>query len=152
MLSVDSLVSDFIAIGVYGIDGVVQEACNLVGIIDTHPEKCKYAQFGGESAGSFDDYLLVGLQQLVEIFDESGVYVQERFIEVFVELLVLLFGKLWRFCHLHEVFDLPGSDFPGYGFAEVVEAVHVNGAQVEEMADVFVLYAVGIVKLPPCSV
>ena len=61
MFPVDCLVFYFIAVGIYGVDGIVQKAGNFIGIVNAHSQESKYAQLGGKLSRIFDCDLFAGL-------------------------------------------------------------------------------------------
>ena len=65
-------VFDFGFIGVDGVDGVVEEDGYLVAVVDAEADKREDTQFGIEQFAVLRCYLLIGGEEVIELWDEIG--------------------------------------------------------------------------------
>ena len=65
-------VFDFGFIGIDGVDGVVEEDGYLVVIVDAETDKRENSQFGIEQFAVLRGYLIIGGEEVIELWDEIG--------------------------------------------------------------------------------
>ena len=80
-------VFDFGFIGIDGVDGVVEQYGYLVIIVDAETDKRENSQFGIEQFAVLRCYLLIGGEEVIELWDEIGEDMQEDGVESSVEIV-----------------------------------------------------------------
>lgn len=116
-----------VAVGIYGVQRIIQYACYAGAILYAEPHKGKNAQIGVQQFSLLQLYAAVGAQQGVDTGNETRIDVQESVVEDIVELTALLFDELARFAQPKEFVGLPGRKFALDDFAQLVEFIHING-------------------------
>ena len=79
-------------IGVYGVDGVIQYLADLVIVVNAEPDERENTQFGRKQLIAFDGQFFPFSQKRIEIPDEVREDMQERLIELLVEIPSAVMG------------------------------------------------------------
>ena len=85
-------VTDAGLVGIDSVDGVVQYLADLVIVVDTESDEGEDTQFGGEEFVTFDGQCFPFAQEGVEIADEVGEDMEERLVELLVEVPSAVMG------------------------------------------------------------
>ena len=73
-------------VGIDGVDGVVEHLADLVVVIDSETDECEDTQFGREEFVALDGQFFPFAQKGVEVADEVREDMQERLVELLVEV------------------------------------------------------------------
>ena len=65
-------VFDFGFVGIDGVDGVVEQDGYLIVVVDAETDKRENSQFGIEQFAVLRGYLLIGGEEVIELWDEIG--------------------------------------------------------------------------------
>ena len=79
-------------VGIDGVDGVVEHFADLLVVRDTQPDERKDTQFGREEFVTLDRQFFSFAQERVEIPDEVREDMQERLVELLVEVSPAVMG------------------------------------------------------------
>ena len=79
-------------VGIDGVDGVVEHLADLVVVIDSETDEREDTQFGREEFVALDGQLFSLAQERVEIPDEVREDMQERLVELLVEVSAAVVG------------------------------------------------------------
>ena len=79
-------------VGIDGVDGVVEHLADLVVVIDSEPDEREDTQFGREEFVALDGQFFPFAQKGVEVTDEVREDMQERLVELLVEVSPAVMG------------------------------------------------------------
>ena len=116
---------------------------NVVAVVNAKAYESKNAHFGGESVFVLWNHTLLLFEQIVEIGHKVGVDVEERFVEIAVESLLLFANLVVVFQLSHHGVVLIVLGKLEQAVAIILEGIEIASATFEEQCNVLFLHAVG---------
>ena len=116
---------------------------NVVAVVNSESYKGKNAHFGCERVFAFRHHAFLFFEQIVEVGHKVGVDVEERFVEIAVESLLLFANLVVVFQLSHHGVVLIVLGKLEQAVAIILEGIEIASATLKEKCYVFFFHTVG---------
>lgn len=124
-IAVQGAILQFVAIGIDGVNRVVQHLCYAGALLYPEPHESYDSEIGIELFPLAQDYLLLRPEQLIDLSHKIGIDMEECIIKHIIEFAGLLLDELTLFGQLKQVIDLAGRNLPVDHLVELIQLVHI---------------------------